>query len=149
LFPGIAVIVTLSALLFATLVGGPVVRVLFGVPAGFREDFTSPPAYLQALFVQAVSVGVGFLIFGAAVGTKIKANLFRGAVWIANPITVGVGFAVYKWIYHLLRSPDYLPEYDNLSIFALFVITAPVVFATCLFAGAYLRGKHLGTTAND
>ena len=57
-FAWLAVIVTLPALLFATLALGPLVRALFGVPAGFNGDFTSPVAYSQALFVQAVSVGI-------------------------------------------------------------------------------------------
>lgn len=104
LFPCLAVTVTLSALLFATFAAGPLARFLFGVPAGFREDFTSRPAYFQALFVQAFSVGVGFLILGVAIGTKIKAKGFRQAVWIVNSITVVVGFGVYKWGYHWLRS---------------------------------------------
>ena len=141
-FPWLAVIVTLAALLFATLALGPLLRVLFGVPAGFNEHFRSPAAYFQALLVQAISVGIGVLMFGAAIGTKAKRIGFRQAVWVVNPITVGVGFAAYKWIYHSLRRPDYLPEYDSPSIFALFVITAPVLFAFCLFAGAYLQGKR-------
>ena len=104
-----------------------------------REDFTSRPAYLQALLVQAFSVGVGFLMFGAVIGTKIKAIRFSQAVWVVNPIAVGVGFGVYKWIYHSLRFARLLPEYDSLSIFALFIITAPVIFAFCLLTGACLR----------
>ena len=138
-FPWLAVIVTLAGLLFATLALGPLVRALFGVPVGFNEDFTSPAAYDQALFVQAISVGIGFLIFGGAIGKTAERIGFRQALWVVNPITVGVGFAAYKWIYHSLRRPDYLPDYDSPSIFALFVITAPLLFASCLFAGAYLR----------
>jgi hypothetical protein len=130
--------VTLTTLLFATLALGPLVRASFGLPAGFNDDFTSPAVYSQALFVQAISVGIGFLIFGGAIGTKAKRIGFRQAVWVVNPITVGVGFAAYKWIYHSLRWPDYRPESDSPSILALFVITAPLLFAFCLFAGAYL-----------
>jgi hypothetical protein len=138
-FPWLAVMVTVAALLFATLALGPLVRALFGVPVGFNEDFTSPAAYDQALFVQAISVGIGFLIFGGAIGKTAERIGFRQALWVVNPITVGVGFAAYKWIYHSLRRPDYLPDYDSPSIFALFVITAPLLFASCLFAGDYLR----------
>ena len=109
---------------------GPLVRALFGVPAGFNEDFLSHAAYAQARFVQAISVGIGFLMFGGAIGTKAKRIGFRQAVWVVNPITVGVGFAAYKRIYHSLRRPDYLPEYDSPAIFALFVITAPLLFVS-------------------
>jgi hypothetical protein len=42
LFPWLAVLVTLSALLFATLAGGPLVGVLFGVPAGFPARTLRP-----------------------------------------------------------------------------------------------------------
>jgi hypothetical protein len=148
-FPGLAVIVTIAALLFATFALGPLVRALLGVPAGFNEDFTSPAAYSQALFVQAISVGIGFLVFGGAIGAKAEEVGFRQSVWAVNPITVGVGFAAYKWIYHSLRSPNYLPEYDSPSIFALFVVTAPVLFAFCLFGGAYLRRKRQGGIVNE
>jgi hypothetical protein len=138
-FPWLAVMVTVAALLFATLALGPLVRALFGVPVGFNEDFTSPAAYDQALFVQAISVGIGFLIFGGAIGKTAERIGFRQALCVVNPITVGVGFAAYKWIYHSLGRPDYLAEYDSPSIFALFVITAPLLFASCLSAGAYSR----------
>jgi len=108
-----------------------------------------PSRFLSALFVQAISVGVAFLVFGTAIGKKIMRVRFSHAVWVVNPVTVGVGFAAYKGIYHSLRLPDYLPEYDSLNIFALFVIAAPVVFAFCLFAGASLRGLHRGPVASE
>jgi hypothetical protein len=136
---GFAIVATMLALFFAVLVAGPLVRALFGVPAGFHEHFVSPSAYRQALSLQVVSVSFAFLMLGTALGGRVKRDRFSRSLWVANPITVGVGFATYKWFYQLLRFAGYLPEYDSPSTFALFVLAAPVVFASCFFAGEYLR----------
>lgn len=51
-----AVIVTLAALLFATLALGPLVRALFGVPAGFNGD-------VWLVLTSALEwIGVGLLV---------------------------------------------------------------------------------------
>ena len=64
------------------------------------------------------------------------------ALWVANPITVGVGFAVYKVAYHSLHLSNYLAEYDSSQIFVLFCIASPFTFALCFYAGAHLRRSH-------
>ena len=129
---------TISALFLAERVGGPVARAILGAPAGFHEDFTSRAAYGQALLVQGVFVGLAFFLLGAIAGWRFGNLSYSHAVWVANPITVGVGFLAYKWAYHSL----YLAEYDSPMIFVLFCFAAPLVFAMCFSAGVRLRRLH-------
>jgi hypothetical protein len=133
---------TISALLLAERVGGPVARAILGAPAGFHEDFTSRAAYGQALLVQGVFVGFAFFLLGAITGWRFGNLRYSHAVWVANPITVGVGFLAYKWAYHSLHLADYLAEYDSPMIFVLFCFAAPLVFAMCFYAGVHLRRLH-------
>lgn len=130
---------TLSALFFGERFGGPLVRAILGPPAGFHEDFTSRAAYGQALLVQSVSVGFAFFLLGVAAGRRLMSLGYKNAVWVANPITVGIGFVAYKMAYHSLHLPDYLAEYDSPQIFVLFCVASPLVFALCFHAGVYVR----------
>jgi hypothetical protein len=109
---------------------------------GFTKISPSPAAYGQALLVQGMFVGLAFLLLGAIAGSTFRNLSYNHAVWVANPITVGVGFAAYKWVYHSLHLSDYLAEYDSPVIFVLFCFAAPLVFATCFYAGAHLRRFH-------
>src|SRR5438477_5605966 len=124
----LAICETMAGLFLAAFVGGPVARALFGVPAGFREHFTSNAALGQALLVQAITLGFVFLLLGTAFGRKV--NRFRCAVWAANPITVGIGFVLYKLIYESLPSPHDV-EYYHVRNGAILAIAAPVIFAFC------------------
>jgi hypothetical protein len=138
----IAIGITAGALFLAERVGGPVVRATLGTPAGFREDFTSRAAYGQALLAQGVFVSLAFFLLGTVMGPRLKGLTYKHSVCVANPITVGLGFAAYKSIYHSLHLPDYLSEYDSPTIFVLFCIASPVVLALCLYAGARVRRSH-------
>ena len=91
-------------------------------------------------------VGLAFFLLGTVAGQRLKSLRYKYAVWVANPITVGVGFAAYKAIYHSLHLRDYLPEYDSPTIFVLFCIASPLVFALCFYAGANAR-RSLGVGA--
>jgi len=138
----IAIGATISALFLAERVGGPLERAVLGAPAGFHEDFTSRAAFGQALLAQAVFVGLAFLLLGTIVGRRLKSLSYKNAVWVANPITVGVGFAAYKMAYHSLNLSNYLAEYDSPEIFVVFCIASPITFALCFYAGANLRRLH-------
>jgi len=133
----IAIAATISALFLAERVGGPLVRAILGPPAGFHEDFTSRAAYGQALLVQTVFVGLAFFLLGKTAGWRFKSHSYRDAVWVANPITVGVSFIAYKLAYYSLHLPDYLAEYASPQIFVLFCIASPLVFALCFYLGAH------------
>jgi hypothetical protein len=135
LLPGVAVAATVLGLLLAVYAGGPAVRKIFGVPEGFQEHFTSPAAFHQALVVQAITVGLVLFILGIASKRVLRTARYSDAVWIANSVTVGLGFVAYKWLYHALHSPNYLPEYDSPLILVIFSLAAPVVFAGCFYLG--------------
>jgi len=132
---------TVLGLLLAVYVVGPAVRKIFGAPQGFREHFTSPATFHQALVVQAISVALAFFVFGIASKRLLRTARYSEAVWIANPVTVGFGFAAYKWLYHALYSPSYLPEYDSPLMLLIFSLAAPVVFAGCFYLGASCRNR--------
>lgn len=141
----IAIGATISALFLAERVGGPLARAVLGPPAGFHEDFTSRAAYGQALLVQAVFVGLTFFLLGTAMGSRLKSFGYKQAVWVANPVTVGLGFSAYKVAYHSLHMSDYLAEYDSPQIFVLFCVASPLIFALCFYAGAHVRrSNHTG-----
>jgi hypothetical protein len=138
----IAIGATISALFLAERVGGPVARAILGPPAGFHEDFTSRAAYGQALLVQGIIVGFAFFLLGATAGPRFKSVGYKQAVWVANPMTVGMGFAAYKMAYHSLHLSNYLAEYDSPQIFVLFCIASPLTFALCFYAGVHVRRSH-------
>ena len=135
LLAGIAVGMTVLGLLLAVYAGGPAVRKIFGAPEAFGEDFTSPAAFHQALVVQAIALGLAFFVLGIASKRLSRASRYSDAVWIANPLTVGLGFAAYKCVYHALHSPSYLPEYDSPLMLLILSLAAPVVFAGCFYLG--------------
>lgn len=54
-------------------------------------------------------VGLAFFLLGTVVGRRLKGLSYKNAVWVANPITVGVGFAIYKMAYHSLNHGDVSP----------------------------------------
>ena len=136
---GVAVGITVLGLLLAVYVVGPAVRKIVGTPQGFREHFSSPATFYQALAVQAISLAVAFLVFGLASKRLFTTARYSDAVWIINPATVGIGFAVYKALYHALHSPTYLPEYDSPAMLAILSLAALIVFAGCFYFGANRR----------
>jgi hypothetical protein len=140
----LAICTTMAGLFLAVFVGGPVARALFGLPIGFREHFTSNAALGQALLVQAVSVGLAFLLLGTAIGRRVAH--FRWAVWGANPITVGIGFILYKLIYESLPGPHDL-EYYHVRDGVVLAVAAPLIFALCCLGGMRLsnmRSQRVG-----
>jgi len=41
-------------------------------------------------------VGLAFFLLGTIAGSRFRNLSYNHAVWVANSITVGVGFAAYK-----------------------------------------------------
>jgi hypothetical protein len=138
----IAVFATTFALLLAERLGGPLARSVLGTPLGFHQHFTSRDALGQALLVQGMFLGSAFILLGALAQRRFNRLIYKDAVWVANPFTVGVGFVAYKWAYHSLHLADYQAEYDSPMIFAVFCLAAPVVFTMCFYAGTHLRRFH-------
>ena len=133
-----AIAVTVSALCCAVFVGAPLARTLFGSPPGFHEDFTSRQAYGEALIVQVVALSLAFLILGLASGKRIGTVSFGRAFSVVNPVSVGIGFVVYKLLYESLRVREYLGEYVGAINFTVVAIVAPFALAFCFRAGTYL-----------
>jgi hypothetical protein len=134
-----AIVATMSSLFFAEQVGGPLARFVIGPPIGFRQHFTSHSALVQALLVQGSFVCLAFFGLGVVgAGWMLRNISYKQSLWVANPITVGIGFAAYKVAYHSLHLSDYLAEYDSPTIFVLFTLAFSVVFAACFYAGTKL-----------
>jgi hypothetical protein len=108
----------------------------------FQEHFFSPAAFREALAVQAIAVGVAFFVLGMASRRFFREARYSDAVWIANPVTVGIGFATYKSIYHALYPAGYFPEYDSPAALLMLSLAAPVVFAGCLYLGARCQSRE-------
>jgi hypothetical protein len=131
---------TVVGLLFGTFLGGPLVRAVVGVPAGFHEDFTSFAAYRQALIVQVISLGLVFLVVGAFLSLKMRYERLIW-LWMANPITVGLGFLIYRAIYRSL-SPIYrLDEYYGVKDGVLLTIAALFFFTLWSGFGTYVSKR--------
>jgi len=130
----LAIAATVLGLFVAVLAGGPIIRELLGPPPGFHEDFVSREANNQALLVQALAIGFGFLFLGTIFGHVIRPS-WKLALLAANPLTVGLGFVVFRVWYQSLR-PEWQYEYYGLRNGALLAIAAPVVFGIFFHAGA-------------
>ena len=138
--------VTTLALFFAVFVGGPIAHALFGVPVGFGEHFTSTAGYRQTWIVQVICVGFVFLLLGFAFGRSVGRPRLGWAVLAANPITIGIGFVIFKISYERLPLMHHSIEYFNIRDGALLAVLAPCVFAACFLAGALLFSlRHLRT----
>jgi hypothetical protein len=138
LLAGVAIGTTVLSLFLSERFVGPAVRAIFGTPFGFREHFFSPVAYRQALLTQAACTSIAFFTLGVALGRKFQAVPYSHAVWAANPITVFVGFCAYKALYHSMHVANYTADYESPKTLVLFSIAAPLVFASCFYAGSHL-----------
>ena len=132
---------TISALFFAVFVGGPIARVLSGTPVGFGEHFTSNASYRQAWLVQSASVGSAFILLGFVLGRIVSRSRLAWAVLAANPITVGIGFVVFKLSYESLPLARHAIEYFNIRDGVLLALLSPFVFALCCRAGAFMSNS--------
>jgi hypothetical protein len=122
------------ALMLAVLTLGPVLRFVVGPPAGYGTDVTSRDAYVQALAAQLVSVVVVFLVLGTALGRRMTIRHWRSALWVANPLTVGIGY----WIFRSISSANWPYEYKAYHGWLMLTILAPLILAPCVSLGARL-----------
>ena len=93
--------------------------------------------------MQGVFVGFAFLLVGVVAGSRLTGLSYKHSVWVANPITVGVGFAAYKVIYHSLHLSDYLAEYDSQES-SYWSASHPHLFSLLAFTRGHVR--EAGTT---
>lgn len=143
----LAVCLTVAGLFLAVFIGGPITRALFGIPPGFHDHFVSSEGQNQALVVQFIAVGTAFLLLGMVMGPKVAPPRLPWALLAANPITVGVGFVVFKLSYQALHLPVHETEYYLIGGGALLALTSPVIFALCFGAGAYMSDRRMAKSA--
>jgi hypothetical protein len=124
----IACMLAIVCALFAgVFIGGPALRAILGVPAGFREDFVSRQANLQALIVQLTSVGL-VLILAAIFRARATKEKHRIADTIAITAIVAVGFMTFRLTYEAMPVRHDL-EYYNARNGMLIVLATPLLFA--------------------
>lgn len=130
----LGILVALAALLLAVLAAGPAFRSLAGPPAGFGSDYTSTAAYVQAVVAQCVSLALSYFLFGLATRNRATRGGWRWAFWAANPLTVGLAY----WLLRLSRPDEWPYEYTAYHGWLLLALSAPLLFAPCIYFGARL-----------
>lgn len=130
--------VTLVGLILAALLVGPLLRAVMGLPAGYATDVTSRGAFLQAIVAQFLSVVLVFLICGMAMGSRLNIRRWQSASWVANPLSVGIGY----WIFRQIPFADWPYEYRAYHGWLALIILAPLILAPCLSLGSRLRQQN-------
>jgi apolipoprotein N-acyltransferase len=102
-----------------------------GIPGGLYFTCSFPPGRLRP----SHSCSFSFFVLGLASRKLMRTHRYSDAIWIANPVTVGLGFATYKSIYHALYPLGYLSEYASPLALLIFCLAAPAVFAGCFYVG--------------
>lgn len=121
----IEALLVIVALFAAALVGGPLARIIFGVPLGFRQDFVSAQANAQALLVQLISVGLVLVFVGAACGRFFSRRTYQIVMIVVSPLVVAIAFIIFKLIFESIPFPRDL-EYYNVRNGMIVVISSPV-----------------------
>jgi hypothetical protein len=123
------------ALLFALHVGGPVVRAVLGPPDGFNQDYVSPEAFYQAIGVQLLCLTTAFFLFGRFMRRSSERPSIASLVSISNPLTLAIGFGLYRVLVNQERTP-----------YEYFVYTPWIVIslASILFVPSMLLGTKVG-----
>ncbi len=135
----VGTLVALVALTLAVLAVGPALRSIAGSPPGFGSDYTSPTAYLQAVVAQCLAMAVTFLAVGMVASRQATAGGWLGALWMANPLTVGIAF----WLIRQIRSVDWPYEYTAYHGWLLLSVVSPLLFAPCVYLGARFARMHI------
>jgi hypothetical protein len=122
-------------LLLALHVGGPAVRTIFGPPDGFNQDYVSSEAFYQAIGVQLFCLATAFLLFGRFMQRSSARPSISSLVLISNPVTLAIGFGLYRVFVNEDRAP-----------YEYFVYTSWIVIslASVLFVPLMLLGMRIG-----
>lgn len=129
------------ALFSALTVVGPTFRLWFGYPLDFNADYTSREAFLQALTVQGISLGMTFLLVGLITRARGSKSIIRWSLWISNPISIGLGYLLYRLVMSLNGPWEYFSYQD----WAAIALLGPLFLAPCAISGAYV-GRHVWGT---
>lgn len=131
----LGMLTVLVALVLAALAAGPSLRAVLGPPAGFGSDVTSRDAYLQALAAQVICTALAFSLLGMLLGRWTSVRLWRSALWVANPLTVGMGY----WLFRQISAPSWPYEYMAYHGWLVLSLLAPIVLAPFVCLGARFR----------
>jgi hypothetical protein len=134
----IGTVAATGALLAALMITGPVFRRWVGSPADFDQDYTSIGAFYQVLVVQGISLAVAFLLVGVLVKAWESKSILKWSLWAANPVTVGVGY----WLYRSAASIARPWEYFSYADWVLVSLLSPLILVPCASLGARL-GRQL------
>lgn len=93
------------------------------------------PALTQATAVRLVSLGATFFLVGMALSPFCIRRSWLVALIVANPVTVGFGYAIYQ----ALWSGSYAGEFFGYGGMGVLAVTAPLLLAPCLLLGL---GRH-------
>lgn len=124
-----------AALIMAALTAGPSLRAALGAPAGFGTDVTSRDAYLQAVAAQAICTALALSLLGVLLGPWASLRRWRSALWVSNPITLGLGY----WLFRQISLPSWPYEYTAYHGWVLLSLLAPILFAPFVCLGARFR----------
>lgn len=127
----LGVAVSVLALFVAVHMLGPGVRALLGTPYGYDQDYATRSALTQATAVRILSLGAAFLLLGVVLSRFRMPRSWPVALIVANPLTVGFGYAIYQ----ALWSGSYAGEYFGYGGLGMMALAAPVVLAPCVVLG--------------
>jgi hypothetical protein len=136
-----------AALFAAVLVGGPIARSIFGVPAGFRQDFVSVQAARQALIVQGISVALVLAFIGVLCGRLLPRRPHRITMTLASPLVVAVAFVAFKLAFESMPVEHDI-EYYNVGIGTVLVLMSPLFLGISCIASRRIsasRGDRPGS----
>lgn len=130
----LGLLTTALALGISNAVAGGLLRSLLGVPTDFASDYTSPEAFGQAMLSHGICLAFAFTGLGIVLKLGTQSRRLRAGLFASNPITMGLGYALYQSI---ARGSS--EEYVSLLGGALVTLVAPFICVPAVLLGARLR----------
>ena len=132
-----AVATACCALIVSTFIVGPIVRYWLGAPRDFDQDYVSREALQQAFGSHGVSLALAFLLLGVLSKAWGGRQLLKWSLLAANPITIALGYALYRAI--LISHGT--AEYFGLFGWVWLSLLSPLLFAPFAFLGVRYARK--------
>jgi uncharacterized protein YggT (Ycf19 family) len=138
-------VVATAGLAAAVTIAGPAVRHWIGSPVDFDQDYSAASAVKQALLAQGASLFILFSLLGL-VAKWCRISVVNVSLWAANPLTIGVGYGLYRLVEPTLRPWEYFSYAD----WIILTLLSPLVLIPAVIAGGRI-GLYLykGPTADQ